>query len=150
MGMKMGLWGYNKPTYWGLFWTPFKTVDGGPPCTFWQEITGSTSNVFPNYETTYQHHHPPQDANSNKQKTATELAAPKKCDFCTGKRRWTEANLESLISHHCFLTGGDELWEFSNERTEACDLPLTLDITLLKFEVKQDTDEFGGGLRGFV
>eukprot|EP00434_Breviolum_minutum_P013853 symbB.v1.2.012215.t1/scaffold833.1/size175488/5 len=41
------------------------------------------------------------------------------------------------------VVGGDELWEFSNERTEACDLPLTLDITLLKFEVKQD-------LRGVV
>lgn len=54
-----------------------------------------------------------------------------------------------------FLRGGDELWEFSNERTEACDLPLTLDITLLKFEVKQvtdrkNTDEFGGDLLGFV
>ena len=34
--------------------------------------------------------------------------------------------------------GGKELWEISNEKTEACDLPLTLDITLLKIKVKQD------------
>jgi len=36
------------------------------------------------------------------------------------------------------LSGGKELWEISNEKTDTCDLPLTLDITLLGIKVRQD------------
>ncbi|CAL1140658.1 unnamed protein product [Cladocopium goreaui] len=35
--------------------------------------------------------------------------------------------------------GGKELWEISNEKTDTCDLPLTLDITLLGIKVRQDS-----------
>jgi hypothetical protein len=45
-----------------------------------------------------------------------------------------------MLSHQfgSDFSGGKELWEISNEKTESCDLPLTLDITLLGIKVKQD------------